>query len=98
MISDKELETLRAQGKSEAWIRINTDYGFCPSFPDDDIICKDCKHRKPDFVTASDGSRIPVKGFKNGYCEIYTKETNGKPNKILFNHSACDYYEKGGHE
>lgn len=76
--------------KNDAWKRINED--FAPTFPADDIKCKDCVFRKPDLV--QDG-KVIVKGYKNGYCKVYTPEiSNGKPNDILFEKADCEYYQK----
>lgn len=70
--------------------RLNDD--FRPTFPDDDIICKDCVFRKPDLV---ENGKVIVKGYKNGYCKVYATEIcNGKPNEILFENAKCKFYMK----
>lgn len=73
--------------KNYAKDRIENDIGF--SLPDDDIVCKTCIFRKPDFV---EGERVVVPGYKNGYCAIYDDDL--KPTGILFRHEDCDYFEK----
>lgn len=76
--------------KNDARKRIEED--FAPLFPVDDIKCKDCAFRKPDLVQ---NDRIIVKGYKNGYCKVYTPEiSKGKPNDILFQSANCKYYAK----
>lgn len=65
--------------------RIHED--FAPTTPPDDIMCKHCLFRKADLLI--DGE-VVVKGYKNGYCDIYA---NGKPNAILFTNAECEYYE-----
>lgn len=74
---------------TEAEKRLNDD--FQPTFPDDDIVCKDCVFRKPDL---KENGKVIVKGYKNGYCKVYTKEITGKPNEILFENKECKYYMK----
>lgn len=75
---------------NEAEKRLNDD--FQPTFPDDDITCKDCVFRKPDLV---ENGKVIVKGYKNGYCKVYTKDiSNGKPNEVLFENKECKYYMK----
>ena len=61
--------------------------GFAPTLPADDIVCKTCTFRKPDF--AVDG-KVILCGYKNGYCDVYAE---GKPNAILFENADCEYYE-----
>lgn len=75
--------------KNEALKRMTED--FLPTFPDDDIKCKDCEFRKPDLI---ENRKVVVKGYKNAYCKVYTKELKGKPNKILFENGDCKYYVK----
>lgn len=74
---------------NEAKNRIESD--FAPTFPDDNIKCKDCVHRKADLTV--DGKTV-VQGYKNAYCKIYTKTIAAKPNKILFENANCKYYTK----
>jgi hypothetical protein len=74
---------------NDAKKRINED--FSPTFPYDDIKCKDCVFRKPDLVI--DGN-VVVKGYKNGYCKVYTQDIRGKPNEILFNGADRKHYRK----
>ena len=75
---------------NEAEKRLNDD--FQPMFPDDNIICKDCVFRKFDIV---ENGKVIVKGYKNGYCKVYTKDiSNGKPYEILFDKGKCEYYMK----
>lgn len=70
--------------------RLNDD--FMPILPDDDIICKNCVFRKSNIV---ENGKVIVKGYKNGYCKVYTKDiSNGKPNGILFDGEECKYYMK----
>ena len=76
---------------NEAQKRLNED--FAPTFPDDDIVCKDCVFRKPDLVI--DG-KVITKGYKNGYCKVYTQDIRGKPNEVLFEKAKCKYYRKDG--
>jgi hypothetical protein len=64
-----------------------TNEDFAPTLPLDDIVCKSCLFRKPDFII---NGKVIVKGCKNGYCDIYP---NGKPNAILFSNAECEYYE-----
>lgn len=61
--------------------RIEDD--FNPTFPSDNIICKDCEFRKRGII-----------GFKNGYCQVYEPGIAGKPNAILFENASCKYYLK----
>lgn len=63
---------------------------FSPDTPVDDIVCKDCTFRKRDLVV---NGKTVVKGYKNGYCQIYSSD-KGKPNSVLFSNSDCEYYEK----
>lgn len=75
---------------TEAEKRLNDD--FQPTFPNDDIACKDCVFRKPDLV---ENGKVIVKGYKNGYCKVYTKNiSKGKPNEILFDNKECKYHMK----
>ena len=74
---------------NDAKKRLNED--FSPTFPDDDIKCKDCAFRKPDLVIDNE---VIVKGYKNGYCKVYTQDIRGKPNEILFNGADCKHYRK----
>lgn len=76
--------------KNAAQERIEDD--FKPTFPADDIVCKDCVFRKLDLK--DENGNVIVKGYKNGYCEVYDKKTSGKPNEILFNNANCKYYMK----
>lgn len=81
---------MKVAEKSPARMRIEKD--FEPTFPGDDIKCKDCVFRKVDLIR--DG-KVIVKGYKNGYCKVYTPEiSNGKPNEILFKNADCEYYMK----
>ena len=76
---------------NEAEKRLNDD--FQPTFPGDGIMCKDCVFRKADLV---ENGKVIVKGYKNGYCKVYTKDiSNGKPNEVLFENRECKYYMKG---
>lgn len=69
--------------KNDAQKRVQDD--FEPTFPGDDIICKDCEFRL----------RRNRVDFKNGYCKVYTPEiSRGKPNGILFKGEKCEYYMK----
>ena len=75
---------------NEAEKRLNDD--FQPTFPGNDIMCKDCVFRKADLV---ENGKVIVKGYKNGYCKVYTKDiSNGKPNEVLFENRECKYYMK----
>ena len=75
---------------NEAEKRLNDD--FQPAFPGDGIMCKDCVFRKSDLV---ENGKVIVKGYKNGYCKVYTKDiSNGKPNEVLFENRECKYYMK----
>lgn len=70
--------------------RINGPVGF--SLPPDEIVCRTCRWRFPDLMS---GDRVVVAGYKNGYCDIYTKaETGGKPGDILFHHGRCEFHEE----
>lgn len=69
--------------KNYAKIRMEED--FAATFPSDDIICKDCEFRL----------RRNSIDFKNGYCQVYTREiSSGKPYEILFENEKCKYYLK----
>lgn len=72
-------------------VRKRIEEDFSPTFPDDDIKCKDCVFRKPDLVI--EGKTI-VKGYKNGYCKVYTEDIRGKPNEVLFKNANCKHYRK----
>lgn len=72
-------------GDNYAKDRIEND--FDPTPPPDDIICKDCIFRKPDFVV---NGEVLIKGYKNARCDIFV---NGKPNDILFRNEDCDFHE-----
>ena len=61
--------------------RIEDD--FNPTFPSDNIICKDCEFRKRGII-----------GFKNAYCQIYEPDIADKPYEILFENAGCKYYLK----
>lgn len=75
---------------NDAQKRLNDD--FQPTFPDDNIMCKDCVFRKPDLVK---NGKVIVKGYKNGYCKVYTRDiSKGKPNEILFENVKCEFYMK----
>ena len=63
---------------NEARNRIDND--FEPTFPDKDIICKDCAFRKKGVL-----------GARNAYCDKYPE---GKPMGILFEHQSCTVYEE----
>ena len=63
--------------------RIEDD--FNPTFPSDNIICKDCEFRKRGII-----------GFKNSYCQIYEPGVARKPHEILFENASCKYYLKEG--
>ena len=60
--------------------RDRIDNDFSPTFPDKDLICKDCKYR-----------RIGHAGARNSYCSKYP---NGKPDNILFKKAKCQLYEE----
>lgn len=77
--------------KNDARRRIEED--FKPTFPDDDIVCKDCIFRKPDYKDQN--GNVILKGCTHGYCEVYAEKiSNGKPTGILFRHEKCKYYMK----
>ncbi len=57
------------------------DEPMVPTFPQDNILCKNCLNRIGGII-----------GYKNGYCEAYVE---GKPDSILFDNNECRYYIKG---
>jgi len=66
--------------------RIASDVEF--TTVENDIMCKDCIYRdKHDFGN--------LKGYKKIYCDIYTEETERKPNEILWENATCKQYVKG---
>lgn len=75
---------------NDARKRIEDD--FEPTLPADDIICKECEYRKRDLK--DENGNVIVKGYKNGYCEVYKPMLGGKPNEILFNNARCKYFRK----
>ena len=43
-----------------------------------DILCKDCKHAKPDFVV---NGKVVLTGYTNTYCQKYAEQE--KPIEIM---------------
>lgn len=55
-----------------------------------DILCKNCKHAKQDFVV--DG-KVVLAGYTNAYCQKYTEQE--KPIEIILGKSMeCKFFEK----
>lgn len=68
--------------KNPAAERIQDD--CVPTFPDADIVCKDCEFRL----------KTGFNNYQNAYCDIFSRDIGSKPNEILFNHAKCKYYMK----
>lgn len=55
-----------------------------------DILCKDCKHAKPDFVV---NGKVVLTGYTNTYCQKYSEQE--KPIEITLGKSMdCKFFEQ----
>ncbi len=55
-----------------------------------DILCKGCKHAKPDFVV---NGKVVLTGYTNTYCQKYSEKE--KPIEIILGKSTdCEFFEK----
>lgn len=57
----------------------------------DEILCKYCKNKTPDFTSAYDGRVVTM--HTNGHCLVYTDEL--KPHDVLWGESTeCEGFEE----
>lgn len=69
--------------------RINGDSGL--TLPEDKIKCRTCRFAAPSLEK---GGKVLVRGYKGAYCDVYDRDTGGKPNGILFRGEECAYYQR----
>lgn len=55
-----------------------------------DILCKNCKHAKPDFIV---NGKVVLTGYTNTYCQKYVEKE--KPIEISLGKSMdCEFFEQ----
>lgn len=57
----------------------------------DKIKCRTCRFAAQNLERSG---KVLVCGYKSAYCDVYDRDTNGKPNGILFQGEECEYYQR----